>query len=271
MSVYAQETAKNLRESIDSMLYQTVPPDDFVLVCDGPLPSPLWEVINQYENAYPELFQICKLPQNMGLGTALNVGLHKCIYDAVARMDSDDIAIANRCEQELSAIQNGFDIVSGTVLEFEETVEHIIACRVLPETNESIRKFSKRRNPFNHPCVMFKRKSVIGAGGYRHIPGFEDYDLWVRMLQIGAKGYNFSSPLLYMRTDTHFYRRRGGVPYLKTMLKFRWYLKSIGYSGWQDFFVSSLGQIAICLLPVGWRRIVYWRLLRKPGNFQRNL
>ena len=37
MSVYAKEKPKYLSQSIDSMLAQTVPPDQFVLVKDGPL------------------------------------------------------------------------------------------------------------------------------------------------------------------------------------------------------------------------------------------
>ena len=41
MSVYKNEKPTYLRESIDSMLAQTRRPDDFVIVCDGPLTADL--------------------------------------------------------------------------------------------------------------------------------------------------------------------------------------------------------------------------------------
>lgn len=263
MSVYAKEIAENLRESIDSMLYQTVPPDDFVLVCDGPLPSPLWDIINQYENAYPELFQICKLPQNMGLGTALNAGLHRCKNDVVARMDSDDISLPDRCQRQLAVMEGGGDLVSGTILEFEKSVDHVVARRVLPETDSAIRNYLGRRNPFNHPCVMFRKQQICSVGGYRAVRGFEDYDLWVRMLRNGSKGYNLKTPLLYMRTSDDFYYRRGGLSYLRQLLKFRWDLLRRGDSSWLDFWVSGVGQSIVCLLPNVARKAFYRRLLRK--------
>ena len=45
MSVYWKEKAEYLKESIDSMLNQTVMSNDFVIVCDGPLPKELDGVI----------------------------------------------------------------------------------------------------------------------------------------------------------------------------------------------------------------------------------
>ena len=57
-----------LRESIESMLSQTVKAEEFFIVKDGPLTDELDEVIDEYVKSYPELFTILALKKNMGFG-----------------------------------------------------------------------------------------------------------------------------------------------------------------------------------------------------------
>ena len=59
MSVYAKDQPDFLRTAIDSMLCQTVPPAQFVLVCDGPLTPALDEVIE----SYGERWMYCVFPK----------------------------------------------------------------------------------------------------------------------------------------------------------------------------------------------------------------
>ena len=40
------------------------------------------------------------MPENKGLGNALKVAVENCSYELIARMDSDDIAVENRFEQQ---------------------------------------------------------------------------------------------------------------------------------------------------------------------------
>ncbi len=267
MSVYYKETPAFLQESIESMLRQTVFPDDFVIVCDGPLPEELWNVLQEFQKARPGLFQIVPLKTCQGLGNALNQGLSYCKNERIARMDSDDISMPERCEKQLLAMdREQADILSGSVYEFEGSLQNIRARRTLPQTAEEIRTYAQRRNPFNHPCVMYRKSAVQAAGGYRHCPFFEDYDLWARMLLLGKKGYNLAEPILYMRAGESMYARRGGISYGCLALKFRWKLKKMGISSTADFFVAGLGQFLVCLLPNKLRKIFYKKVLRKEGD-----
>lgn len=75
MSVYYKEKPMWLRESIESMLSQTVKAEEFFIVKDGPLTDELDEVIDEYVKSYPELFTILALKKNMGLGPALAEGV----------------------------------------------------------------------------------------------------------------------------------------------------------------------------------------------------
>ena len=47
ISVYCKEKAEYLSAAINSIWYQTVPTDDFVLVCDGPLSPELDAVVEE--------------------------------------------------------------------------------------------------------------------------------------------------------------------------------------------------------------------------------
>lgn len=62
MSVYYKEKPEYLSLSIESMLNQTVKPDEFIIVKDGPLTTELDEVINNFVTAYPKTFNITSIP-----------------------------------------------------------------------------------------------------------------------------------------------------------------------------------------------------------------
>lgn len=263
MPVYKKEQALFLKESIESMLSQTVVPKDFVIVCDGPLTEELDQVISCYEQQYGELFQIVRLPQNVGLGRALNEGMKHCRFEYVARMDSDDISLPDRMEKQLAVFRDRqVDIVGGTLIEFNEQYPEGLHKRQLPREHDEILKFARRRNPFNHPCVTYKKTSVMNAGGYQHFDGFEDYYLWVRMLTAGMKGYNLPDTILKMRASG-MYQRRGGLYYTKLIVKFRLYLLTSRFCSLGDFLYTVVGHVGVSILPIGLREKFYNLVLRK--------
>lgn len=262
MSVYYKEKPEFLQQSIESMLAQTIKSDDFVLVCDGPLTPELDNIIEQYDAD----LHIVRLPTNSGLGNALNEGLKYCKHDIVARMDSDDISLPQRCEKELELFADdpSLCIVSGALLEFFRLPQNVTGSRRVPATNEDIRSFSKRRSPFNHVTVMLKKSEAQKAGGYSETyPLFEDYSLWVRMLQNGCRAANLVDNIVYVRVSGDMYRRRGGIQYARNMMRFRWWMYRSGWSSSWDFCVSALPQALICVMPNGIRTQIYQTVLRK--------
>lgn len=255
MSVYYRENAENLMQAIESILQQTIPTDDFVLVCDGDLTPALEGVIAHYK----EKIHVIRQSQNKGLACALNKGLRYCKNDLVARMDSDDISLPDRCENQLRefVLNPSLDIISGTIMEFSGTPERILGKRCLPAEHDEICRFSRRRCPFNHPAVMFRKSAVELAGSYKQTYICEDYYLWIRMLQSGAEAANLKVPLLYMRTTDGMYCRRGGWQYAKSIVCFRWWMCQCGWSNFLDFCVSALPQAVICVAPNSVRKAFY--------------
>lgn len=260
MSVYNREKPKYLAQAMESIASQTIPTDDFVLVCDGPLNDGLEQVIADGKKLFGDALHLVRLEKNGGLGNALNTGIKFCRHDLVARMDSDDISLPGRCEKQLAAFENdpSLSVLSGTVLEFKDSPEYVSGKRELPQKHEEILAFSYKRNPFNHPAVMFQKSAVAAAGGYdESYPLFEDYYLWIRMLQNGCKGYNLKEPLLYMRTPEDLYLRRGGKKYAKDMLRFhKWLLRS-GFTKPLQFLTGAVPHALVCVLPNRVRRAVY--------------
>ena len=265
MSVYVKEQAEYLRAAMNSIWNQTVPTDDFVLVCDGALNAELNSVIDEMEEAHPGLLQVLRLESNVGLGNALNTGIKYCRHELVARMDSDDISRPERCEKQLRVFAEHPDvsICSGIVEEFTESVTQVTASRVLPETSDEIAAFARTRTPFHHPCVMYKKSAVENAGGYQDFYLLEDYYLWIRMLQNGCRGYNLQEPLLWMRAGSEMYKRRSGWKYARSQQRLFRYMKQTGFIDTKQYVKSTGIRTCSSMAPNRLREQVFKRALRK--------
>lgn len=267
MSVYEKERPEYLRASIMSMLRQTLPCSDFVLVCDGPLPDELEEVISWAAKELGERFQCVRLSENQVLGNALGVGIGYCRCPVIVRMDSDDISRPERCEKQLNKMRSGnYDIVGGSLAEFINEPGDTESLRVLPETPEEIMEFAKVRNPFNHPCVMLKKDAVRENGSYQDFPGFEDYFLWIRMLKNGCRGYNIQEVVLDMRTGNGMYARRGGGTYIRNLIRFQKYLKGQKLIGTGRFLQNCLSRSLMAVIPGKLRSNLYYCFLREKSG-----
>ena len=264
MSVYQKEKPEYLRESLESVFAQTVPTNDFVLVCDGALTKDLERVLQNFSSRYAEVLHIVRLEKNVGLGPALNAGLQYCCNDLVARMDSDDYALAGRCALQLKMFQARPElaIVGGAIEEFEGSPENVVSFKRMPVDHEQILTYSRRRCPFNHPTVMYRKSMVQKVGGYPNLPMHEDYGLWVRLLMNNAQAYNLPDVLCKMRVDGGLYSRRGGIKYFRTALGFRWHLFRIGYCNFFEFLYGLLGLAVLCLIPTSMRKKMYKKFLR---------
>ena len=84
MSVYYKEKPEYLQLALESIINQTVKPNEIVLVEDGKLTEELQAVIKYYQQNYSVIFKTYALKQNRGLGKALNFGMQKCSNEPVS-------------------------------------------------------------------------------------------------------------------------------------------------------------------------------------------
>lgn len=271
MSVYGKENSVWFKKAAESMLNQTAPPDEFVLICDGPLTEELETAVEELDRSYPGMFQILRLKENVGLGEALRQGILLCRNELVARMDSDDIACPDRCRQQLELFQKIPELAfsSGTIAEFfderdlESSETAALRLRMLPQSHEEIVSYAKKRNPMNHMAVMLKKSAVLQAGNYQSAEGLEDYDLWSRMLQLGFRAGNLKETLVWARIGNGMEQRRGGVKYAGRMARFQTLLLKRGFLSLPQYIVNCCIRIPVSLLPGRIRAAVYGVCLRR--------
>ena len=267
MSVYHKERPEYLKQAIESIQVQSLSTNDFVLVCDGPLNDELDAVIQTKQLEMGENLNVVRLAKNGGLGNALNEGIMHCKNELVARMDSDDIAYPDRCEKQIAVFNTHSEvsICSGIVEEFTTDPNTVDTRRVPPETNAEIIEFAKKRNPFNHPCVMYKKSAVKAVGSYQDFYLLEDYYLWLRILMAGYQGYNIQEPLLHMRAGSDMYKRRAGWKYAKTQAKLFKFMKQQGFIGNGQYIKSCVIRSGSALAPNWLRKFMFERVLRDAG------
>ena len=264
--VYYKEKVDNLRACLNSMVKQTILPNEILLLTDDPSSDEVDQVINEYKRSYPGLFKEYALPRGSGIGKLSRLGVEKSEYDLIARMDSDDIALPDRFEKQLKcfAEDEELSIVGGDIAEFYGNTDNIIGYRNVPCSDKDCKRFLKTRNPFNHMTVMFRKSHVIKAGNYAEfLPFYEDYYLWVSMNISGCRFKNIGSVLVYARTGTAMYSRRGGLKVFKYDYLVSKYKYQNGLTNIHEFFLNVISRfIVLVLMPNRVRGFIYENLLR---------
>ncbi|MBP2114399.1 glycosyltransferase [Paenibacillus silagei] len=266
MSVYHKENPNYLRESILSILQQSVLPNEIIMVKDGELTIELEKVLDEFGEI--EIFKTITLKHNVGLGIALSIGLKECKNELIARMDTDDISDHNRCEKQLKKfVENrNLSVVGTAVAEFIDIPSNIVAYKEVKIDNKEIKDQMKFRNPINHPSVMFRKADVLKAGGYKDWWLNEDYYLWIRMMQQGFIFQNINEPLVKMRITNETYTRRSGVKYFITQKRlFNYMLKNDLINIFEYLYNNVLRLVTRILIPNKIVKILYLKFLRSKG------
>lgn len=209
MSVYYKEKPEWLDYSIDSMLKQTIFPDEFVLVEDGPLTPELDSVVEKYVKKYPKLFNIVKIKKNGGLGPALKKGVEACSNEYIARMDSDDYSYPQRFEKQINLMDSdlSIDLSTGAMKVFDEYNNRTFVYGDADILNGYL--YQKVCLCFNvnfvcHPLVMIRRALVEKYNLYysEDYKYAEDYELWSRCFK-NLKIVNIPEVLLIYYRSTN--------------------------------------------------------------------
>lgn len=265
MSVYVKEKPANLSESLASILEQTIPPDELVLVCDGKLTDELNVIIKAFESEYSEIFRSVRLLENVGTGMAANEGIKACQNELIAKMDSDDICVPDRFQRQLMMFLKNpkLDMVGGYIEEFDDATRKPIAVKKTPISHEEILKYAKRRSPFNNQTLIYRKSFAQKVGGYTDIKRCEDYEFITKMLMAGAVGENLPEVLVKYRVTKDNYKRRKNWANTKSFVKVRWNLHKSGFSSLWDFFVPTAAQLILFIMPEKFTSWAYGKFLRK--------
>lgn len=266
MSCYKNDNPDFLRVAIKSSFSeQTLKPDEFLLIVDGPVPNSIEKVIFEFESEYKDIFKVYRLKENKGLGNALREGVLLCSYEYIVRMDSDDVSRKDRFEKLISYAKNNpeYSVIGSYTAEFENDVNCLTSVRVVKQEHKDIVEQSKHRSPVSHVSVLLKKEAVLNSGNYMDFPLYEDYYLWIRMIKANCLFYNIPDVLVYVRTDKNRYKRKGNKTYIKSTISFQKYLRKIRYISKKEYLINKNGRLLVAWLPAGVRKFIYIVLLRR--------
>ena len=240
-----------LEGALNSILNQTLAPVEVVISTDGVISEELNKVIEQSGLAV----KVVSGPGNEGVGPVLARGSEVVRTEIVVRADSDDINDRKRCAMlvEMLVTKEYLSVVGSRMVEFEQKGKafkrELKWERICPLTVEGIRRSTRFRNPMNHPTVAFRKSRIIAIGSYRSVSGFEDYDLWCRIVADGGKLMNVDRVLVLARVGKEHRKRRRGIKYVCNEIRF--YKKCWDERLMERWWVILMGlaRIPIRLMP----------------------
>lgn len=265
MTIYRNNDPTQLKEALDSLLRQTVQPNEIVLVEDGPVGADLTKVVTDFNVISTNLLKSVKLTRNIGISKALNEGLRHISNELVGRMDGDDIAKPHRFAKQIEFFQKNPDhaLVGGQIEEFIEQPGDTKVLRKLPLHHEDLATYASKRCPFNHPSVMYKKSVIEAVGGYEEFNSpTEDYFLWCKVINSGYLVANLPDILLDYRIGYDFVERRTGFNYMKGEYTLFKKLKSIGFLNQYEYIRNLISRLPLRILPLFMTRFIYSRVLR---------
>jgi len=245
-----------LRRAYKSIVEQTVTPEEILLVTNQTLSTALIETISALVDTHSSTRHE-HFPSTSGLGGVLQAGLEHCQAPFVARMDADDIAEPERFARQIDIVANTeADVVGGQLGEFLDDPRHLDRIRQVPTAHDEIADWMAWRCPINHPTVMFDRDAVLEAGGYRHVPMMEDWDLWARCLAAGLRFRNLDQMLVRAQV-TDLTDRRGGLPYARAEIRMARELRRLGIASTVDTTRHLCLRVPTRLVPSSIRERLY--------------
>lgn len=206
MGVYNCE--QTLSEAIESIITQSYTNWEFI-ICDDGSNDYSYEIAVSYKQRYPEKFLVLKNEKNMGLNYTLNHCLSYTKGEYIARMDGDDLSLPSRFFKQVEFLKQNKDVsfVSSTMIFFDEKGDW--GCSKLCE--QPTKRDFLYGSPFSHAPCMLRKKAYVQVDGYtvdKKLLRVEDYHLWIKLYEIGLKGYNFQEPLYKMFDGRDAYARR---------------------------------------------------------------
>lgn len=194
--------APHIREAINSILAQTDPAFELIIIDDGSTDETA-EVIGTYDD--PRLVSVRSEP--IGRVAALQKAMSVARGGLIAILDADDIAMPHRLatQREFLAVNPDVALVGSSAIEFDEKHEwrrrHISG-------RESVRRALAMHNPYYHSSIMFRRTAYDAAGGYRSDGGWgHDKDLLLRFALRGPVDI-IDEPLIRYRQHAANWSRR---------------------------------------------------------------
>jgi hypothetical protein len=261
MPLAPMERPEFLATTLASLEGQSLQANELVIAADGPLPNGLREVIAA--SRLP--IRLVEQSRPAGIGALLQVVAPQCRGSLILRIDSDDLYHRNHTADVLAALEAHpqAGAVGTQLIELEELSGRFSSRRTPTEAAE-VQRWLPWRNPMNHQTVGMRKQALLEAGGYRHSPGFEDWDLWLRIAAQGHALINLPMATVAARVNRQHRLRRRGWRYFRQELNFYRCQLSEGRVEPRAAVTSLLTRLPVRLAPMAVLR--WWMESRWRGS-----
>ncbi len=194
-----KSTPACLKRSLDSVLSNTVCPDEIIAVVFGSISQEAQQILDDVKSRTN--LQVITYSIDFGRAAGLHKALSKCSNERVALQDVDTISLPDRFEKQLAYFNEHSDVavLGGWCQEMDDNSRLPTAIREVPESEKEIQPMLKRRASFVCRTVMFKQEAVLEVGGEQDFPMFENDYLWSQIIGKGYKTANLPEVLVQAR------------------------------------------------------------------------
>ena len=190
-----------LSEAIASILSQTFPDFEFIIIDDGST-DPSFEIMQAYAKQDNRIRVIVN-GKNLGLANSLNIGIANAKGEFIARMDADDISFPDRLDKQVNFLSTHRDIMilggSQIIIDQDGNPGSQISFSIQP----SVLRWNMLLGNgmiISHPSVMARRDYLLSIGGYSDLRAAQDFELWSRLFEKDFLPiHNLLDPILYYR------------------------------------------------------------------------
>jgi len=236
-AVPCYNAARQIGACLESLLNQSLPPDEVIVVDDGSTDKSA-EVVGQFNQV-----RLVRLEENRGVACARNVAVGRALGDVVVFIDADAVADRDLIKELVACYDGEVAGVGGRAI---EAPRRSIAddWRSLHAAQTHGERFKRDVDFLWGVCCSYRRSALVLAGGFdeRFRTNGEDMELGFRLRQEGQiLSYTPEAVVYHKKSDS-----------LKTLCKmmYRWYL--FGYAAWEknrgrafDFYVKTCIKVLL--------------------------
>jgi glycosyltransferase involved in cell wall biosynthesis len=233
VAIPAYNSQLSLRETLESVLAQTVPAYEIIVVDDESTDG-----TEEIARSFGDRIRYIK-QANQGIAGARNTAIQHATGDWIAFLDHDDLMVATKLEKQLGIVESNPDLAvvysTFTYLYADGSTSEV---PVFPA--KDLWPAIRYRTPILPSTALVKRSALLEIGGFRKFYGTDDWDLWFRLLRrFSAKAFQ-------------------EIP--ESLTFYRWWEKNESRN-----FMPIAGQVLLMLDTIlldgltGWKRAIWKR------------
>jgi glycosyltransferase involved in cell wall biosynthesis len=171
----AYNSEKCIRETLDSVLSQTLSPHEIIVVDDGSKDNTA-AVVRSFGDRIRYIRQ-----DNQGIAGARNTGIHSASGDWIAFLDHDDLWLPTKLEKQSKVITENVGLICVyTTFSYLYPDGSLREVPIFPAKN--LWPALRYRTPILPSTAIVKRSALIAIGGFQKLYCVDDWNLWFRLV-----------------------------------------------------------------------------------------